>query len=296
MTSPVTTTPPPTTPSKTPTPKKTPPTHKPTPAKPTTHAPAKPPAVPAAPPAAPVSSVRKGVGVWSFNGVNTALQRSGAGWYYTWSTTHSGISGPGFVPMIWGSGSTDATTLAQAKQAGPYLLGFNEPDMGGQANMTVDQALSLWPKLMSTGKILGSPAVAYGGDTAGGWLDRFMSGARSKGYRVDFIALHWYGGDFTTPNAVAQLKSYLQAVYNRYHKPIWLTEFALIDFSNGTRFPTDQQQSAFVTSATKMLDGLSYLQRYAWFGLPADDSKPSSGLFHSGPVETAAGRAFEAAS
>lgn len=296
VTSPVTTTPPPTTPSKTPTPKKTPPTHKPTPAKPTTHAPAKPPAVPAAPPAAPVSSVRKGVGVWSFNGVNTALQRSGAGWYYTWSTTHSGISGPGFVPMIWGSGSTDATTLAQAKQAGPYLLGFNEPDMGGQANMTVDQALSLWPKLMSTGKILGSPAVAYGGDTAGGWLDRFMSGARSKGYRVDFIALHWYGGDFTTPNAVAQLKSYLQAVYNRYHKPIWLTEFALIDFSNGTRFPTDQQQSAFVTSATKMLDGLSYLQRYAWFGLPADDSKPSSGLFHSGPVETAAGRAFEAAS
>lgn len=263
------------------------PVRKPTPRP--THAP------PKAPPVAPVDSARKGVGVWTFPGVNTALDRSGAGWYYTWSTRHDGITGPGFVPMIWGAGSADAASLAQAKQAGPYLLGFNEPDMGGQSNMTTDQALSLWPKLMSTGKVLGSPAVAYGGDTPGGWLDRFMSGAQQRGYRVDFIALHWYGGDFTTASAVAQLKSYLTAVHNRYHKPIWLTEFALIDFSHGARFPTDQQQAAFVTSAAAMLDGLPWLQRYAWFGLPAKDGAPSSGLFHSGPVETPAGRAFEAA-
>ncbi|WP_329137766.1 sigma-70 family RNA polymerase sigma factor [Streptomyces sp. NBC_01476] len=288
----LTTAPAPTTASPSPSPsKKKPPTKKPA-AKAATRAPRK---APAPPPAAPVSSVRKGVGVWSFNGVNTALDRSGAGWFYTWSTTHSGISGPGFVPMIWGADSVNSGTLAQAKAAGPYLLGFNEPDMAAQSNMSADKALSLWPQLMDTGKVLGSPAVAYGGDTPGGWLDTFMSGAKAKGYRVDFITLHWYGGDFTTPNAVAQLKSYLQAVYNRYHKPIWLTEFALIDFSNGTRFPTDQQQAAFVTAATKMLDGLPYLQRYAWFGLGADDSKPSSGLFHSGPSETPAGRAFEAA-
>jgi hypothetical protein len=249
----------------------------------------------AAPPAPPATSARKGVGVWTFNGVNTALGRSGAQWYYTWSTTHSGISGPGFVPMIWGAKSVTADSLAEVQQAGPYLLGFNEPDMAQQSNMTVDQALSLWPRLEATGKVLGSPAVAYGGDTPGGWLDRFMTGAAQKGYRVDFITLHWYGGDFTTPDAVAQLQSYLQAVHNRYHKPIWLTEFALTDFSNGTRYPTDQQQAAFVTAATKMLDGLPWLQRYAWFGLPAKDDGPSTGLFHSGPVETPAGRAFEAA-
>jgi hypothetical protein len=167
--------------------------------------------------------------------------------------------------------------------------------MAGQADMTVDQALALWPRLMAAGKVLGSPAVAYGGDTPGGWLDRFMTGARQKGYRVDFIALHWYGGDFTTPDAVAQLRSYLQAVYDRYHKPVWLTEFALTDFSHGTRLPTDAQQAAFVTAAAKMLDGLPWLQRYAWFALPAKDDGPSTGLFRSGPVETAAGRAFEAA-
>jgi RNA polymerase sigma factor (sigma-70 family) len=273
----------------TPSPRGTP-SHRPTPSA-TTRGPA----VPAAPPAAPAAATRKGVGVWSFDGVDTALARSGAGWYYTWSTAHDGISGPGFVPMVWGAGSVDAGSLARARQAGPYLLGFNEPDMSGQANMTVDQALALWPKLTATGRILGSPAVAYGGDTPGGWLDRFMSGAAARGYRVDFVAVHWYGGDFTTPDAVAQLKRYVEAVHNRYHKPVWLTEFALIDFSHGTRFPTDAQQAAFVTAATAMLDGLPWLQRYAWFGLPAKDDGPSSGLFHSGAVPTAAGTAFEKA-
>lgn len=277
------TTPPPTTkPPVTPTP-----TRKPTPTP--THT-----TVAPVPPPPPVNSVRKGVGVWTFPGVSTALKRSGAGWYYTWAVQHNGVTGPGFVPMIWGGNSVDANSLSQAKAAGPYLLSFNEPDMAQQSNMTVDQALSLWPKLEATGKVLGSPAVAYGGDTAGGWLDRFMTGAKQRNYRVDFIALHWYGGDFTTPNAVAQLKSYVTAVYNRYHKPIWLTEFALIDFSNGTRFPTDQQQAAFVTASTKMLDALPWLQRYAWFGLPAKDGEQSSGLFHDGPVETPAGKAFEA--
>ncbi|SEG11619.1 RNA polymerase sigma factor, sigma-70 family [Actinacidiphila yanglinensis] len=286
------TTPPPATPStsRPPSPKPTASrTRTPTP-KPTTRAPVKAPA----PAATPASSTRKGVGVWTFDGVNTALRQSGASWYYTWSPTHSGISGPGFVPMIWGADSATPTALAQAKAAGPYLLGFNEPDMGGQANMTVDQALSLWPKLESAGKVLGSPAVAYGGDTPGGWLDRFMTGARQKNDRVDFIALHWYGGDFTTSDAVTQLRSYLQAVYDRYHKPIWLTEFALTDFSTGTaRYPSDQQQAAFLTAATRMLDGLPYLQRYAWFGLPAKDGSPSTGLFHSGPAVTDEGRAFE---
>lgn len=252
-------------------------------------------------PAAPASrSSRKGVSAWSFSGVSQALTQSGATWYYTWATTHSGISTPsgiGFVPMIWGAGSVTTANLAQAKKTGSkYLLGFNEPDMSAQSNMTVEKALSLWPQLQNTGMALGSPAVATGGATPGGWLDRFMSGAASKGYRVDFICLHWYGGDFNSSRATSQLKSYLSAVYNRYHKPIWLTEYALINFSNGTSYPSQAQQAAFVTSSIAMLDSLSYLARYAWFALPAADSGTSTGLFQSGPKATQVGRAFAAAS
>lgn len=249
-------------------------------------------------PAAPTTGSKKGVGAWSFPGVDSALTQSGASWYFTWSTQHPGIDTParvGFVPMIWGAASVTPAALAQARAEGPYLLGFNEPDMTAQSNLTVGQALSLWPQLMAAGDVLGSPAVATGAATPGGWLDQFMSGAKARGYRVDFIALHWYGGDFDTAQAVDQLHAYVQAVYDRYHLPIWLTEYALIDFSDGTSYPTEPQQAAFVTASTRMLTALPYLQRYAWFALPGTTGQPGTGLFTDGPVATDAGRAFEQA-
>ncbi|MGW3785093.1 sigma-70 family RNA polymerase sigma factor [Micromonospora chokoriensis] len=251
-----------------------------------------------APVAPAVSSARKGVGVWNFAGASQALAASKAGWYYTWGTQHPGISTPRgvtFVPMIRSAENVTAPDLARAKAAGPDLLTFNEPDMPEQANMTVEQALDLWPQLMATGSRLGSPAVAVGAPDPQGWLDRFMTGAQARGHRVDFITVHWFGADFATAAAVDQLRQYLQAVYQRYRKPIWLTEFALIRFDGGgAQFPGQEQQAAFLTAATAMLGQLSYVQRYAWFGLPATD-KDRSGLFSSGTQTTAVGRAFQAA-
>ncbi|MFF0150106.1 sigma-70 family RNA polymerase sigma factor [Micromonospora sp. NPDC005203] len=251
-----------------------------------------------APVAPAVSAARKGVGVWNFAGASQALANSKAGWYYTWGTQHPGISTPRgvtFVPMIRGAENVTADELARAKAAGPDLLTFNEPDLPEQANMTVEQALDLWPQLMATGSRLGSPAVAWGAPDPQGWLDRFMTGAQARGHRVDFITLHWFGADFASATAVDQLRQYLQAVYQRYQKPIWLTEFALIRFDGGRQqFPSQEQQAAFLTAATAMLGRLSYVQRYAWFGLPATD-QDRSGLFSDGTRATVVGRAFQAA-
>ena len=257
----------------------------------------RPPRKPAPPP--PASNAKKGVAAWAFTGAGQALAQSGASWYYTWSASPAvGVSragGPRFVPLIWGAANVTAGTLSQVRGEGPDLLSFNEPDMSGQANMSPAQALSLWPRLMATGLRLGSPAVATGGATPGGWLDQFMSGAAARGYRVNFITLHWYGSDFATGPAVSQLESYLQAVHARYHKPIWLTEFALANFGGSPQTPSRPQQAAFLTAATAMLQRLSYVQRYAWFGLEATPTDGSMGLFRSGPAVTTVGRAFEAA-
>jgi RNA polymerase sigma factor (sigma-70 family) len=257
----------------------------------------RPPRKPAPPP--PASKAKKGVAAWAFTGAGQALAQSGASWYYTWSASPAvGVSragGPRFVPLIWGAANVTAGTLSQVRGEGPDLLSFNEPDMSGQANMSPAQALSLWPQLMTTGLRLGSPAVATGGATPGGWLDQFMSGAAARGYRVNFITLHWYGSDFATGPAVSQLESYLQAVHARYHKPIWLTEFALANFGGSPQTPSRPQQAAFLTAATAMLQRLSYVQRYAWFGLEATPTDGSMGLFRSGPVVTTVGRAFEGA-
>ncbi len=247
--------------------------------------------------AAAAQKSKKGVSAWTFDGVNSALSKSGASWYYTWGSSHQGIKSPRgvqFVPMIWGANSVTRGNLRQVRREGPYLLGFNEPDNGGQSNMSVAQALALWPRLMATHQTLGSPAVAAGAATRGGWLDQFMTGARADGYRVNFIAVHWYGADFTTSAAVHQLESYLRAIHARYHLPIWLTEFALIRFGPTTVFPSARRQAAFLTAATSMLQRLRFVQRYAWFALPASPGDGTAGLFRPGAVATRAGRAFEA--
>jgi RNA polymerase sigma factor (sigma-70 family) len=254
---------------------------------------------PAASPPAALTSQRKGVSAWNFTGVQQALAESGASWYYDWATTPNGITAPpaaSFVPMIWGAAQVTSANLDEVSHEGSVLLGFNEPDLAAQSNLTPAQALDLWPRLMATGMTLGSPAVSTGAATPGGWLDQFMTGAKQRGYRVNFITVHWYGGDFQTAAAVQQLESYLEAVYARYHLPIWLTEFALTSYSGGAAtFPTEAQQAAFLTAATEMLDGLSYVQRYAWFALPTSAGSGTTGLFNPGPSATEVGRAFESA-
>ncbi len=257
--------------------------------------PAAPPGLSALTAARRPANYKKGVAAWAFPRSRRALAKSGVSWYYTWAVNHPGIitaKGVSFVPMIWGAHNVTARQLRLARHHGHVLLTFNEPDLSAQANMTVNQALRLWPRLMATKMRLASPAVASGGATPGGWLDRFMSGAARRHYRVNIITLHWYGGDFDPSSAVSELKSYIQAVWQRYHKPIWLTEFALWRFDPSV-FPTPGQQAAFVTAATAMLRKLPYVWRYAWFALPANGADGTAGLFRPGAVATAAGRAFE---
>jgi hypothetical protein len=246
-------------------------------------------------------SGHKGVGVVAGTGVNTDLAASGASWYYNWSATPNGIdtpSGVAFVPMIKGPSNVNTVTLNQVKHEGNYLLGFNEPDVANEANLSVNQALALWPKLEATGMELGSPAVSYGTNKTTSWLGQFMTGARARGYRVNFITVHWYGQHHWTSPAtnVSELKSYLEQTYALYHLPIWITEFSLINFSSARPvYPPQAQEAAFLTAATKMLDGLPFIQRYAWYTLTGAQSGGTTILYSDGgnSAATAVGRAYK---
>ena len=166
-----------------------------------------------------------------------------------------------FVPMIFGAKDlallSDPTKLANTD----VLLGFNEPDVWSQSNLTVSQALDLWPQLMATGKRLGSPAVstdqAFGKGT---WLDSFMTGAAARGYTVDFVAVHYY----TANTDVAAFKAYLEAVHDAYGKPIWVTEWSLVDWLHLDRF-SFEDNAKFIAEATKMMDDLDFVERQSWY-------------------------------
>jgi hypothetical protein len=171
-----------------------------------------------------------------------------------------------FVPMFWGKSSVSDANIAKVKQyiaSGKvkYVLGFNEPDGKEQANMTVDEAIALWPKLQELGVPIGSPATTH---PTNEWMKDFMKKAGEKGLRVDFIAVHSYPG----ANA-GGLIALLKQTYEEYgKKPIWITEFAVADWSAKTpeeNKVTVTKAQEFMQEILPALDALPYIQRYAWF-------------------------------
>lgn len=234
------------------------------------------------------------------------LRAVGARWAYDWSAESRLRPGAGveFVPMLWGAGSvTDATIarLTADRRAGraKALLGFNEPDLGGQANMTPAQAIALWPRLEATGLRLGSPAVAspYSrsqSDPAKTWLDDFLGRAKAQGRRVDFVALHFYG-DWTDPGTVRWIERDLRRVHDRWRLPVWVTETGTLPaWSWESRpphaRPTPARARAHLRRMARMLDRLGFVERWAWFMDRCAGDCRSSSLYDARGRRTALGR------
>ncbi len=159
--------------------------------------------------------------------------------------------------MVWGPGDVAAAVQAIGAAGYTTVLGFNEPNKVDQANMTVADAIGLWPDLTSDPSIrVGSPAVS---DDGRAWLEEFMAEAQTRGLRVDFVAMHWYG--WNTGSCVA---SQLEGAVNwasQWGLPVWITEFGCMGSSN-----TDEQTLLdFFDGAITMLEGHPLVERYAWY-------------------------------
>ncbi len=202
-------------------------------------------------------------------------------WHYSWGVDAT-IKEPDsvrFVPMIWGKWSLEKSLLKVDSLAKlgkvTQLLGFNEPDGKEQANLTLEESLSYWPKLMNLNIPLGSPACVHADND---WMKSFMAKIGEKGYRVDFICVHWYGG----ANAKS-LTDHLKAIHDLYNRPIWLTEFAPADWgaiSPATSKVTKASALAFMQQILPALEKLDYVQRYSWFSAdPKNAALGNSALF-----------------
>lgn len=206
-------------------------------------------------------------------------------WFYTWGTTLPFEQAPShteFATMFWGSGNvTDANIdYVKARKAEgkvKYVLGFNEPDLPDQANMTVDEALALWPKLESLDLPLGTPACSW---PTVQWFTEFMTKAKAQGRRVDFICVHMYVGTDDQ-----DFMKVLQTLYNTYKLPIWVTEFATC--ANDAKTMADNPYTpatvlSFMQRLLPQLEAASYVQRYSWFsGDPTSARLWSSSLVNA---------------
>jgi hypothetical protein len=207
----------------------------------------------------------------------------GATWCYNWGTTpeSTDCDDPYFVPMVWGSGDV-ASAVRSIGQAGhTTVLGFNEPNKSDQANLSVDDAIALWPDLTSDPNIrVGSPAVS---DDGRKWLEDFMTEVNDKGLRVDFIAMHWYGWNKGSCTAGS-----LEGAVNwasQWGLPVWITEFGCMGSSN----PDEQTLLDFFAGAIPMLSNHPLVERYAWYPWNTYNE-----LYDSNEM-TALGKAFAAA-
>ena len=197
-------------------------------------------------------------------------------WYYNWGQSPANTivndvkDYIDYTPMAWGASYNEAalrTYLTNHPEV-KYLLGFNEPNFIEQANLGPVAAAQLWPALESIADDFGlelvSPALNF--SYSGGaviengieytdpiqYLDDFFA-ALPEGSKVDFIAIHGY-----FDNAGA-LPWYI-GLYDKYDKPLWLTEF---NHSAGWVSETSQQN--YMVEALDYLENEPKVFRYAWF-------------------------------
>jgi len=229
-----------------------------------------------------VATTKKGIGLSESGGFNdTQLQLLNISWYYNWGLTTAAHSTIPFVPMEWGTGGL--SHLGHYT----YLLGFNEPDNASQSNLSVTQALTYWPLLVSATTSLGSPAMAGNPISSGSWLQQFMNSTPTP--KVDFITVHWYKGVDT-----ARFYSDMISIHTIFNKPIWVTEFAPQTTSSSIAQPTKYSQAQvnrFITSVTRWMNAQSFIERYAWH----DSKVGTSAIFTTAGALTPTGVNYAAA-
>jgi hypothetical protein len=242
-----------------------------------------------------------GVGAWE-NKTYTTLRwienQKGLKWYYNWRMDQIYVRDGlrrrvEFVPMIHSARNVDDPI--RSNRPVRALLGFNEPDGRGgdhQAGMSVAEAIALWPKLEAHGLRLGSPATTQSGTLGrNSWLGRFMAEAERRDLRVDFMAVHYYSSD----GDVNAFRNWLIEVYNAYKRPIWVTEFALIDWDRPNRATYDAN-AKFAYEAIRMMETLPFIERHAWFAAnpyPWKGKAPQINLVDTNMVRTPLGKAFD---
>ena len=186
---------------------------------------------------------RGGAMVYQIPGNCDALKKLGVNWFYNWSLEDKDkcqTEAIKFIPSVWGLVGSTPKLPNYVDKTTPVIT-YNEPNYKGQAEMTPQQAIEMWPYLEALGNPLTSPPVSAcespndSNCLNNHWLEDFMSLANLNHRRVDIIALHFYGCDSTS------LLNYLDLWARQFPgKPIWLTEWACLPWAGDPARYIDQ--------------------------------------------------------
>lgn len=212
------------------------------------------------------------------------------GFAYNWGQTESKDVGAPFVPMMHKpQDSTAEAWLANVdtavKGGSKAVMGFNEPDIAAQANMTPEAACAAWKEYMNPiasahpdVTILG-PSVSNSGSANQGlqWLDTFHKVCPDA--IVHASNIHFY--DIYEEATIDRFKAHVEKAAANYGKPVWVTEFGLNPGS-----ATEDQAAQFLKEAMSFMDNSSDCEGYSYFmvGTGENQLNTANGLSKVGQV------------
>lgn len=174
-----------------------------------------------------------------------------------------------FVPTIHGRNDISKIHLL-TKGYAKRVKTFNEPEQPSQANMSPEEAHGLWTAhiepLTQLGYDLIAPSVTTG--SAGfDWLSKFMG--LCKTCSISVVDVHYYGlngQDFI---------DLVTKFHSTFGKPIWVSEYGCVDYSGPKKECTQSIFNDFFQKTRSFLEGASYVEMYALFGMFRPDELPN---------------------
>ncbi len=188
----------------------------------------------------------------------TDLTKIGAIWQYNWSPQPLNCPAVENVPMIWGTASVNSKIGGNSQ----WVMGFNEPDLTSQSNISPASAAVLWRQIEQqypTRKLV-APVPSHLHPT---WLVDFRNAYIAKygtAPRLNALAIHCYS---ETASFCIQLGQTFEQWAQQWNvSEIWVTEFAILSCS-GTYTITQILQEA--QTFTTWMENQSIISRMAWY-------------------------------
>ncbi len=175
----------------------------------------------------------------------------GCHWCYSWWPTPGTEAGRESVPMIW----DEQQIGRQLGGNSAWVMGWNEPDIAGQANISPAEGARLWREMELTyaDRKLVAPAPSH---RYPGWLPAFRAAYRELwggAPRLDALAVHCY---FQSARECIGLVEQFKAWASDWGVgEIWVTEFAFL--------PAYCDAPAEVRAFVGYLEGERLVTRYA---------------------------------
>ena len=209
--------------------------------------------------------------------LKNGLATLGVSWFYCWARPEfyfDYFDGDfEFVPMVWGAGSNgdrsytqqeldDFATIAQ-NHPGSYWLIWNEPDLGGQANITAAVAAGIYKPLRKAIKDADPNAkMIIGGMSSDpevwvSWAREFRANFSNPNNKYEGWHVHLYacGTAYDVTTWRQTIKDYRHWINANGGGELWLTEFGCLS----------QDEPRIIQDQLDWMETYSGIDRYAWF-------------------------------